>query len=73
MSTPINGVRGAARLYRKQLSKRLANAGQEMVLWVLRENRRARDFYEHLGFQLDGAGNAKEFAPGFLIPQVRDR
>ncbi len=46
---------------------------QEMVLWVLRENRRARDFYEHLGFQLDGAGNAKEFAPGFLIPQVRYR
>jgi len=46
---------------------------QEMVLWVLRENRRARDFYEHLGFQLDGAGNAKEFAPGLLIPQVRYR
>jgi len=46
---------------------------QEMVLWVLRENSRARDFYEHLGFQLGGAGNAKGFAPGLLIPQVRYR
>ena len=46
---------------------------QEVLLWVLRENQRARDFYEHLRFQLDGVGNAKGFAPGLLIPQVRYR
>ncbi len=46
---------------------------QELKLWVLRENHRARDFYERLGFQVDGAGDAKGFAPGLLIPQVRYR
>ena len=46
---------------------------QELILWVLRENHRARDFYDRLGFHVDGAGDAKGFAPGLVIPQVRYR
>ena len=46
---------------------------QEVVLWVLRENLRARDFYDRLGFRVESAGDAKGFAPGLLIPQVRYR
>ena len=55
------------------LQKARKGGFHEIILWVLRENHRARDFYERLGFQLDGAGDAKGFGPGLLILQVRYR
>jgi len=60
-------------LSKAALHKALKCGFQEVLLWVLRENHRARDFYEHLGFHADGTGKAKGFAPGVLIPQVRYR
>ncbi|MFJ8869383.1 GNAT family N-acetyltransferase [Streptomyces sp. NPDC102473] len=42
----------------------------EMALWVLRENGRARRFYERAGFRPDGAEEAFE-AGGTMVPEVR--
>ncbi len=41
-----------------------------MRLWVLRDNSRARRFYERAGFAPDGAAEAEEVA-GALVPEVR--
>ncbi|MFF8473849.1 GNAT family N-acetyltransferase [Streptomyces sp. NPDC015414] len=41
-----------------------------MFLWVLRENTRARRFYERAGFRWDGAEEPFE-AGGELVPEVR--
>lgn len=42
----------------------------ELALWVLRENVRARRFYERAGFRPDGAEEAFE-AGGTMVPEVR--
>jgi ribosomal protein S18 acetylase RimI-like enzyme len=41
-----------------------------MFLWVLKENTRARRFYERAGFRADGAEEPFE-AGGALVPEVR--
>ncbi|TXS18842.1 GNAT family N-acetyltransferase [Streptomyces sp. wa22] len=41
-----------------------------MALWVLKENARARRFYERAGFRPDGAEETFE-AGGTLVPEVR--
>ncbi|MFF3638812.1 GNAT family N-acetyltransferase [Streptomyces sp. NPDC002250] len=41
-----------------------------MLLWVLKENTRARRFYERAGFRWDGAEEPFE-AGGELVPEVR--
>ncbi|MFI5356193.1 MAG: GNAT family N-acetyltransferase [Opitutales bacterium] len=37
-------------------------AAPALVLWVLEDNRPARDFYERLGFRLDGGSKPLDFA-----------
>jgi GNAT superfamily N-acetyltransferase len=41
------------------------------VLWVLEDNRRARDFYEALGWVPEGA--RREFEPGLAVTEIRYR
>jgi L-amino acid N-acyltransferase YncA len=41
-----------------------------VTLWVLRDNARARRFYEAVGFRTDGATHEKSF-DGIQIPEVR--
>jgi GNAT superfamily N-acetyltransferase len=41
-----------------------------IILWVLRDNRRARRFYERVGFQRKGAEHPSFFAE---VPEVRYR
>jgi hypothetical protein len=45
----------------------------EAVLWVAEENPRARRFYEHGGWALDGGRKVDEVAPGALVAEVRYR
>lgn len=45
-------------------------AGRRMFLWVLKENTRARRFYERAGFRADGTEEPFEVA-GVLVPEVR--
>jgi ribosomal protein S18 acetylase RimI-like enzyme len=42
----------------------------EVTLWVLKENRDARRFYEHYGFRLDGGSRRY---PRTSVPEVRYR
>ena len=44
-----------------------------MTLWVLRGNRRARDFYEASGFVPDGAAKIDTNAAGISYDEVRYR
>ena len=49
---------GTGRLLMEQVLARTSAAGyQSITLWVLRDNRRARRFYERAGFAPDGATN----------------
>jgi GNAT superfamily N-acetyltransferase len=49
---------GTGRLLMEQVLARTSQAGyQSITLWVLRDNRRARRFYERAGFAPDGATN----------------
>jgi hypothetical protein len=41
-----------------------------MYLWVLRDNARARRFYERSGFRADGVEEPYEVA-GVAVPEVR--
>jgi GNAT superfamily N-acetyltransferase len=43
---------------------------QRLTLWVLRDNTRARAFYEAVGFHLDGAARDHDFA-GTPVAEVR--
>jgi RimJ/RimL family protein N-acetyltransferase len=48
----------------------LSQAGyQEVIVWVLIDNNRARQFYEKYGFTLDGA--SKEIEIGEILTEVR--
>jgi ribosomal protein S18 acetylase RimI-like enzyme len=48
--------RGAGRLLMAHVARALAEAGlDDITLWVLEGNQRARRFYESAGFRLDGA------------------
>ncbi|UYQ65486.1 GNAT family N-acetyltransferase [Streptomyces peucetius] len=54
-----------------ELTGRARAAGfQEMVLWVLRDNARARRFYERAGFTPDGTEEPFE-VDGERVPEVR--
>ena len=46
---------------------------REAVLWVARENPRARRFYERYGWEADGAAKVDEVAPGARVAEVRYR
>ncbi|MGW3803053.1 GNAT family N-acetyltransferase [Streptomyces clavifer] len=62
---------GAGRALLSELTARAATAGfHEMALWVLRDNTRARRFYERAGFLPDGAEESSETG-GAAVPEVR--
>lgn len=55
----------------RESAERCEAAGHgRMLLWVLKENTRARRFYEHHGFHPDGAEDPFE-AGGVEVPEVR--
>jgi ribosomal protein S18 acetylase RimI-like enzyme len=45
----------------------------EITLWVLEANRRARDFYQSFGFTEDGATKADDQGQGFVVRELRYR
>jgi ribosomal protein S18 acetylase RimI-like enzyme len=45
----------------------------EITLWVLEVNRRARDFYQSFGFTEDGATKADDQGQGFVVRELRYR
>ncbi|MGW0970358.1 N-acetyltransferase family protein [Streptomyces sp. NPDC002516] len=63
--------RGVGQALLRESVRRCAAAGHErMLLWVLKENTRARRFYERAGFRPDGAEEPFE-AAGVAVPEVR--
>ncbi|WP_369195156.1 GNAT family N-acetyltransferase [Streptomyces djakartensis] len=63
--------RGAGRALLSESVARCAAAGHgRMFLWVLRDNDRARRFYERAGFRADGAAESFE-VDGIAVPEVR--
>jgi ribosomal protein S18 acetylase RimI-like enzyme len=64
--------KGAGRLLLEQGVAALVQAGRDDIsLWVLEANHRARRFYTAFGFEPDGA--RKLFDAGELVPEVRYR
>ncbi|MET9254652.1 GNAT family N-acetyltransferase [Streptomyces sp. NPDC003717] len=62
---------GVGRALLAESVRRCAAAGRaRMLLWVLRDNARARRFYERAGFRADGAEEPFEVA-GTEVPEVR--
>lgn len=62
---------GVGRALLRESARRCATAGHErMLLWVLKENARARRFYEAHGFAPDGAEEPFE-VDGVMVPEVR--
>jgi RimJ/RimL family protein N-acetyltransferase len=45
----------------------------EVTLWVLRENKRGRGFYETLGLELDGAEKVETRRDGSVMNEIRYR
>ncbi|WP_407111497.1 N-acetyltransferase family protein [Streptomyces sp. DSM 116494] len=63
--------RGVGRTLLTEAVHRCATAGhRSMYLWVLRDNTRARRFYERAGFGADGAEEPFE-VDGVAMPEVR--
>jgi GNAT superfamily N-acetyltransferase len=63
--------RGAGRALLAELLTRCAAAGHgRLLLWVLKENVRARRFYERAGFRPDDAEEPFE-VEGVAVPEVR--
>lgn len=62
---------GTGRALLTEVNSRASAEGfGEMALWVLKENVRARRFYERVGFRPDGKEESFE-AGGTLVPEVR--
>ncbi len=63
---------GTGRALMDRVLARASDAGYwSVTLWVLRDNRRARRFYEHAGFTPDGATNVLEGLGG--VTELRYR
>ncbi|MEU6916678.1 GNAT family N-acetyltransferase [Streptomyces olindensis] len=68
---PDHVGRGAGQALLAESVSRCAAAGPgRLLLWVLKENARARRFYERSGFRPDGAEEPFEVA-GVAVPEVR--
>ncbi|WP_184590184.1 GNAT family N-acetyltransferase [Streptomyces violarus] len=63
--------RGVGRTLLTESVERCSRAGRgRLLLWVLKENGRARRFYERAGFHADGAEEPFE-VEGTTVPEVR--
>jgi ribosomal protein S18 acetylase RimI-like enzyme len=70
---PLLWRRGAgAALFERGLAELRKRGFEAFVLWVLRDNRRARAFYERQGMVADGAEKSPE-DEGEALPHVRYR
>jgi len=68
---PAHFGAGVGRTLLKESLRRCSSAGHpRMRLWVLRENARARRFYEAAGFRPDGTEEPFE-VDGVQVPEVR--
>jgi GNAT superfamily N-acetyltransferase len=68
---PLHSGTGAGRALLHESIRRCSAAGHtRMYLWVLRDNARARRFYERSGFRADGVEEPYEVA-GVAVPEVR--
>ncbi|MFJ5260419.1 GNAT family N-acetyltransferase [Streptomyces sp. NPDC088387] len=68
---PARYGRGVGQALLRESVRRCTEAGHpRMLLWVLKENTRARRFYERHGFRPDGAQEPYEVA-GVRVPEVR--
>ncbi len=63
---------GAGRALIAEAERELASRYDEAALWVLEDNPRARRFYEHAGWQPDGARKAFD-RWGVAAPELRYR
>jgi GNAT superfamily N-acetyltransferase len=57
-------------LLQESVRRRAAAGHRRMLLWVLKQNTRARRFYERAGFRADGAEEPFE-VDGVPVPEVR--
>lgn len=63
--------RGVGRTLLTEVTRRCVSPGhRRMYLWVLKDNTRARRFYERAGFGADGAEEPFEVG-GVVVPEVR--
>ncbi|MET7378657.1 GNAT family N-acetyltransferase [Streptomyces sp. NPDC005526] len=68
---PDHWSAGVGRALLRESARRCAAAGHpRMLLWVLKDNARARRFYERAGFRPDGAEEPFE-VDGVAVPEVR--
>jgi RimJ/RimL family protein N-acetyltransferase len=66
--------RGLGRELLRETQQRLCGLGfSEATLWVLHGNARARQFYEALGWRLDGVEKHDDKLTGFALHDVRYR
>ncbi|MEV4344764.1 GNAT family N-acetyltransferase [Actinoplanes sp. NPDC049596] len=71
--SPGHWDRGAGRLLMRAGLRRLHEAGfEQVILWALETNQRARRFYERGGWRLDGATKTDD-SRGFPLVEVRYR
>jgi GNAT superfamily N-acetyltransferase len=62
-----------AALWSQVLDRVTADGFEEIVLWVLDTNLRARTFYERIGFEADGATKSEQLSDSVTLSEVRYR
>jgi GNAT superfamily N-acetyltransferase len=71
---PSHWRQGHGRALMELATQQLRAQGySEATLWVLRDNRIGRGFYEALGWEWDGGEQSKEWRPGIFFDLVRYR
>ena len=71
---PASWRGGLGRQLLQETQQRLRSQGfSDATLWVLHGNARARQFYEALGWRLDGAEKHDDKLTGFALHEVRYR
>ena len=67
------GQGGGTALFRRMLIRAAERDFEEVTLWVLRSNARARRFYDYLGLRLDGGEKLERSSTGAELEEVRYR
>lgn len=71
---PVFWRQGLGRELFLESVSRLGKPGfTQATLWVVRDNQRARSFYETLGWRLDGGERTRSELTGSPLPEVRYR